>query len=82
LEWLKKVVLNESPTNYGFNSETWTAPLIVKVVEKHLGYEKKITNNRYIDTLKNRMIEFWKMVSHYQKPNQFIVELCNLNYLV
>jgi len=43
---------------------------------------KKITNNRYIDTLKNRMIEFWKMFSHYQKPNQFIVNLCNLNYSV
>ena len=26
--------------------------------------KKKITNNRYIDTLKNRMIEIWKMFSH------------------
>ena len=40
---------------------------------------KKITNNRYIDTLKNRMIVFWEMFSHYQKPNQFIGNLCNLN---
>ena len=43
---------------------------------------KKITNNRYIGTLKNRMIEFWKMFSHYQKPNQFMVDLCNLNFSV
>jgi transposase len=43
---------------------------------------KKITNNRYVDTLKNRMIEFWKMFSHYQKPNQFMVDLCNLNFSV
>ena len=43
---------------------------------------KKITNNRYTDTLKNRMIEFWKMFSHYLKPNQFMVDLCNLNYSV
>jgi transposase len=43
---------------------------------------KQITNNRYIDTLKNRMIGFWKMFSHYQKPNKFIVELCNLNFSV
>ncbi len=43
---------------------------------------KKIMNNRYVDTLKNRMIEFWKIFSHYQKPNQFIVNLCNLNYSV
>ena len=43
---------------------------------------KKITNNRYVDTLKNRMVLFWKMFSHYQKPNQSIVKLCNLNYSV
>lgn len=43
---------------------------------------KKITNNRYTETLKNRMIEFWKMFSHYQKPNQIIVNLCNLNFSV
>jgi len=43
---------------------------------------KKITNNRYIDTIKNRMIQFWKMFSHYQKPNQTIVNLCNLTYSV
>lgn len=43
---------------------------------------KKITNNRYIDTLKNRMIEFWKLFSHYQKPNDFICKLCNVNFSV
>lgn len=43
---------------------------------------KKITNNRYVDSLKNRMIAFWKMFSHYQKPNQEIVNICNLNYSV
>lgn len=43
---------------------------------------KKITNNRYTKTLKERMIEFWKMFSHYQKPNAQIVQLCNLNYSV
>jgi transposase len=43
---------------------------------------KKITNNRYVDSLKNRMVMFWKMFSHYQKPNQEIVNLCNLNYSV
>lgn len=43
---------------------------------------KKITHNRYVDTLKNRMIAFWKMFSQYQKPNQFIPNLCNLNFSV
>lgn len=35
LAWLKNVVLHESPSIYGFNTQTWTAPLLVKVVEKH-----------------------------------------------
>jgi transposase len=35
LDWLKNLVISESPTKYGFNTETWTAPLLVKVVEKH-----------------------------------------------
>lgn len=32
LLWLEQVVLNESPTKYTFNTETWTAPLLVKVL--------------------------------------------------
>jgi transposase len=35
LDWLRNVVLNESPKIYGFNTETWTAPLLVIVIEKH-----------------------------------------------
>jgi transposase len=35
LVWLKNVILTESPTNHGFNTEIWTAPLIVIIVEKH-----------------------------------------------
>lgn len=34
LSWLKNLVLNVSPTEHGFNTETWTAPLIVKTLEK------------------------------------------------
>lgn len=35
LEWLRNVIVNESPTKYDFNTETWTAPLILILVEKH-----------------------------------------------
>lgn len=35
LDWLKSVIINESPIKYGFNTETWTAPLIAKIVAKH-----------------------------------------------
>lgn len=43
---------------------------------------KRISHNRYIDTLQNRVAAFWKMFSHYEKPNEFMVKLCNLNYSV
>lgn len=43
---------------------------------------KKISNNRYVGSLKDRMKQFWKMFSHFQIPNDFIVNLCNLNYSV
>jgi transposase len=34
LLWLKNLVLKESPTKYNFNTETWTAPMLVIVLEK------------------------------------------------
>jgi len=43
---------------------------------------KKISNNRYIESLKERMENFWKLFSHFQKQNKFIVNLCNLSFSV
>lgn len=34
LDWLKNLALTESPTKYGYNTETWTAPLLVDVLAK------------------------------------------------
>lgn len=41
---------------------------------------KKITNNRYIKTMKERKIEFWKLFSHFQKPNKKLENICVVNY--
>jgi len=40
LLWLENLVLNDSPTKYKFNTETWTAPLLVNVLwtECNLNY--------------------------------------------
>jgi transposase len=40
LLWLKNLVLPESPTAHGFNTETWTAPMLVKMLKSthHLVY--------------------------------------------
>lgn len=41
---------------------------------------KKITHNRYLKTLKERKIEFWKMFSHFQKQNETLKRVCEINY--
>lgn len=41
---------------------------------------KKITHNRFIQSLKDRKIAFWKMFSHYQKPNEELLKVCEINY--
>ncbi len=53
----------------------------LNAVERAWWYmRKKITNNRYIKTLKERKIEFWKMFSHFQKPNEELRCVCEINY--
>jgi hypothetical protein len=39
---------------------------------------KKITHNRYIKTLQERKIAFWKMFSHFQQPNEELLKVCGL----
>ena len=41
---------------------------------------KKITHNRFIQTLKKRKAEFWKMFSHFLMPNPIIKTICEINY--
>ena len=41
---------------------------------------KKITHNRFVKSLKERKIMFWKMFSHFAKPNQELLTVCEINY--
>jgi transposase len=41
---------------------------------------KKITHNRYLDSLKERKAAFWRMFSHFLKPNQELKNVCVVNY--
>ena len=41
---------------------------------------KKITHNRYVKSLQERKTEFWKMFSHFQKPNKELLTVCEINY--
>lgn len=41
---------------------------------------KSITHNRYIHSLQERNVFFWRMFSHFQKPNQELLQVCKINY--
>jgi len=41
---------------------------------------KKITHNRYIISLDERRKIFWKMFSHYLKPNERMLNICAIKY--
>jgi len=53
----------------------------LNAVERAWWYmRKKITHNRFIKSLKERKAVFWKMFSHYQKPNEELKRVCEINY--
>jgi transposase len=43
---------------------------------------KKITHNRYVSSLNERLIKFWMLFSQFQKPNEEIKRICNINHSV
>jgi len=53
----------------------------LNAVERAWWYmRKKITHNRYLKSMKDRKAAFWKMFSHFQKPNDELRIVCEINY--
>ncbi len=53
----------------------------LNAVERAWWYmRKKVTHNRFIKSLKERKIAFWKMFSHFLKPNVELKTVCEINY--
>ena len=53
----------------------------LNAVERAWWYmRKKITHHRHTHSLKERKIAFWKMFSHFQKPNEELKNVCEINY--
>jgi transposase len=53
----------------------------LNAVERAWWYmRKKITHNRFLKTLKERKAAFWKMFSHFLKPNAELKTVCEINY--
>ena len=53
----------------------------LNAVERAWWYmRKKITHNRYVKSLKERKVLFWKMFSHFLKPNEELKIVCEIKY--
>jgi len=53
----------------------------LNAVERAWWYmRKKITHNRFVKSLKERKAAFWKMFSHFLKPNSELKIVCEINY--
>ena len=46
-------------------------------VERVWWYMRKhITHNRYLETIKERIAKFWRLMSQYLKPNVVLKNIC------
>ena len=43
---------------------------------------KKITLNRSLHSIQKRKKAFWRMFSHYQKTNDELLKVCEINYYI
>lgn len=41
---------------------------------------KKITQNRHVKSLLERKALFWQIFCHFQKPNEELKRVCEINY--
>jgi len=69
LSWLKKVILDESPTKYGYNTETWTAPMLVELIQNQLGI--KYSDDAVYVLLKKKLhLTYKKGKGYYPEADQ------------
>lgn len=67
LETLKQVLLNESPELYGFNTSTWTEPLISEYIKRTFGIEYK--KAQVYNIIKNMGFSYQKGKGTYPESN-------------
>ena len=83
LDWLKKLVLETSPTKYNYNTETWTAALISEVLFKEHNI-KYSTDNIYILLKKKLHLRHIKGKGFYPEANkekrQIFIDELKKNY--
>ena len=70
---LKEVVLNKIPSDFGFNSATWTGPILISLIEKR--YEVKFQKAQIYNILKRLGLTFQKGKGVYPEASERTVKV-------
>jgi transposase len=60
---LKEIILDKSPTDFGYNSGTWSGPLVLEVIKKQYKIEYKIA--QVYNLLKKMGLSYQKSKGYY-----------------
>jgi transposase len=70
---LKEIILDKSPTDFGYNSETWSGPLVLEVIKKQYKIEYKIA--QVYNLLKKMGLSYQKSKGYYPEADKEKQEL-------
>ncbi len=70
---LKEIVLDKSPTEFGYNSETWSGPLVLEVIKTQYKIEYKIA--QVYNILKKMGLSYQKSKGYYPEADKEKQEL-------
>jgi transposase len=70
---LKEIVLEKSPTEFGYNSETWSGPIVLEVIKKQYKIEYKIA--QVYNILKKMGLSYQKSKGYYPEADKEKQEL-------
>lgn len=65
---LKEIVLDKSPTEFGYNSDTWSGPLVLEVIKKKFKIEYRIA--QVYNILKKIGLSYQKSRGYYPEANK------------
>ena len=51
-----------------------------KLIFNKVNAEIRYDVERYLESLKDRKIAFWKMFSHFLEPNKELLSICEINF--
>jgi transposase len=70
---LKEIVLDKPPTEFGYNSETWSGPLVLEVIKRQYKIEYKVA--QVYNILKKMGLSYQKSKGYYPEADKEKQEL-------